>query len=206
VSLRAVPYPPSGAIVRIPDAIWSHALAVVRDYAGRGRERGKHGSEALVYLGGTSVGSEILVSGLYVLNHPPQGDRVVVTPAEARWLLRTMRARDEKLVAQVHSHRGRAGHSFGDDLNATSFHDGFLSIVVPRFGVAVNGLSQCVVLEFRDGGFVELGPAEQERRIKVYAQVVERRGDAAAAGHVEEGCEWWARFARRLRSIARKPR
>src|SRR5918996_2535405 len=111
MSARDVPYPPPGYPVRISDAIWAGAIDTVRDYAMRGDERGRRGSEALVCVGGVVAGDEMIVTGLYRLNHEPQGDRVVVTPEESRWLLRTLSARDEKLIGQLHSHRGLAGHS-----------------------------------------------------------------------------------------------
>src|SRR5204862_8073148 len=117
-----------------------------------------------------------IVTGLYRRNHAPQGDRVVVAPEEARWLLRTLRARDEKLVGQLHSHRGLAGHSPGDDVWATSFHEGFLSIVVPRFGAGVTAPVDCAVLEYRDGRFVPLGRDEVEQRIRLYPATTEHGG------------------------------
>lgn len=174
MTARAAPYAPPGYAVRIPDAIWQATLETVRAYASRGHERGRRGSEALVYLAGIVSGQEIVVTGLYRLDHAAQGDRVVVTPAESRWLVRTLHARDEKLIGQLHSHRGRAGHSFGDDVYATSFHEGFLSIVVPRFGRAVTWPQQCRVLEYREGMFVELEGEEVRRRLRVEPQLVER--------------------------------
>lgn len=203
MTVRAAPYPPPGAIVRIPDHLWEAALAVMRRYAQLGADCGTRGSEALVYLAGAVAGGELLVTSLYRIDHVPQGDRVVVTRAEARWLVRTLRARDEKLVGQLHSHRSWAGHSHGDDLHATSFHEGFISIVVPRFGAGIVSSAQCAVLEFRRGEFVELSSEEVERRIKVYPQIARSRAD----DHPELGEEgWWRGFAKRLKSIAPRPR
>lgn len=124
VSARDVPYPPVGYNVRVPDAIWDDALATVRCYAARDGAGRQRGSEALVYLAGVVAGDGMIVTGLYRLDHAPQGDRVKVTPGESRWLLRTLSARDEKLIGQLHSHRGLAGHSHGDDIWATSFQRG----------------------------------------------------------------------------------
>jgi hypothetical protein len=39
------------------------------------------------------------------------------------------------IQAQVHTHPGEAFHSTCDDLGAVAAHDGFLSIVVPDFGM-----------------------------------------------------------------------
>ena len=196
MSARDVPYPTPGYTVRVPDATWDSALVTVRAYGARGR-----GSEALVYLAGVVAGDEMIVTGLYRLEHAPQGDRVAVTPEESRWLLRTLSARDEKLIGQLHSHRGLAGHSHGDDIWATSFHEGFLSIVVPFFGRGVTAPSECAVLEYRGGRFIDLDDAEVEHRIHVYAPVVARAGVVVGTG--ENG---WTRFVQRLKSIARRRR
>jgi len=200
VTARATPYPPSGYAVRIPDPIWRAALETVRAYASRGRERGRRGSEALVYLAGVVAGQEMIATGLYRLHHAAQGDRVVVTPEESRWLVKTLRVRDEKLIGQIHSHREMSGHSPGDDLGATSFHEGFLSVVVPGFGHGVALPEDCAVLEFRGGAFAELDREEVKRRVRVDPQLVER-----ALMH-EPGKGWWLRFEKRLRSIGRKRR
>ena len=202
MSARSTPYPPSRYAVRVGELIWDGALATVRAYATLGAERGQRGSEALVYLGGVVRGEEMIVTGLYRLHHEPQGDRVAVTPEEARWLLETLRARDEKLVAQLHSHRGRAGHSFGDDAWATSFHEGFLSIVVPHFGATATAPVDCAVLEYRNGEFVQLGHEEVARRIHPYPETVERVALPAAA--TASTVKPWRAFAQRLQSIAPK--
>lgn len=201
MSARAVPYRPPGYTLRVSDTIWDGALETVRDYGSRGEHRGERGSEALVYLGGVVAGDEMIVTGLYRLNHAPQGDRVVVTPNESRWLLRTLSTRDEKLIGQLHSHRGRAGHSPGDDAWATSFHEGFLSVVVPYFGRDVTTPMQCAVLEYRDGQFVELDEAETGRRIQIYAPVAARVATFEVA---KVGESRWNAFAQRLKSIVRK--
>jgi hypothetical protein len=201
VTARAANYPPAGYSVRIPDAIWCGALDTVREYGTRGYERGRRGSEALVLFGGVVAGDEMIVTGLYRLNHEPQGDRVVVTPAETRWLLRTLSARDEKLIGQLHSHRGHAGHSLGDDASATSFHQGFLSIVIPFFGRDVTTPMQCAVLEYRAGTFVDLDENEVACRVQIYAPVTSR---AAGAEPAKGGARRWSAFVQRLKSIARR--
>jgi hypothetical protein len=146
VNRRGRPYPQAGFRLCLPDRIWQGALEVLREYAALGRGPFGRGSEGLVYLGGVVAEQELIVTGLYVLAHEAQGDQVVVGEAEARWLLHALRTRDEKLIAQVHSHRGRAGHSHGDDVHATSFHAGFVSIVVPRFAAQVTTVQECAVL------------------------------------------------------------
>jgi hypothetical protein len=207
VSARGVPYPPSGYRLRMPDSLWDGALTTMRAYATLGSsEFGERGSEALVYLGGVVAGAEMIVTGLYRLNHPPQGDRVVVTAEEARWLLRSLRARDEKLVGQLHSHRGLAGHSPGDDAWATSFHEGFLSIVVPHFGAGVTMPFDCAVLEYHGGRFVAVETRDVEQRIRVSAAIAEHGQPVGRAKEARGREGRWRAFAARLKSIAPKRR
>ena len=53
------------------------------------------------------------------------------------------------LLAQVHSHPGDFGHSYGDDLTASSYRKGYISIVVPNWGLIVlEDLSRCYVHEY----------------------------------------------------------
>lgn len=205
MSARATPYPPAGYQLRIPADIWDNALATMRIYATLGSsELGERGSEGLVYLGGVVAGDEMLITGLYRLNQEPQGDRVVVTPEEARWLLKSLRARDEKLVGQLHSHRGPAGHSPGDDIWATSFHEGFLSMVVPWFGAGVTRPNDCAILEYRGGRFVELARDEVDGRIDVYAEIDEHRAQVTIAREAARKEGRWRAFVARLQSIAPK--
>lgn len=53
------------------------------------------------------------------------------------------------LLAQVHSHPGDFGHSHGDDLTASSYRKGYISIVVPDWGlIDLPDLSRCYVHEY----------------------------------------------------------
>lgn len=190
---RLAPYPGPGFRVRIPAEIWVLTLDAIRGYANRSGPTGRKGSEALVYFSGVPTLTEVVVTGLLELGHLPQGDRVAVTRGEARWLVRSLAARDEKLVAQVHSHRELAGHSAGDDMWATSFHEGFVSIVVPRFGINVNSVTECAVLEYQGGTFRDLPPDEVAQRFLIQPQ-------RALMKEVAEESRWSA-FARKLKSI-----
>lgn len=205
---RSDPYPAPGYHIRLPTSIWAASLDELRRYASLGGSHRHPGSEALVYLGGVVAGDEMIVTSLYLLDHAPQGGSVAVTDAEAKWLLRALRARDEKLVGQVHSHLGAAGHSLGDDLHATSFHDGFLSIVVPRFGHGISFVSDCAVLEFRDGAFVDLDDDEVDSRLRVVSQVVHRDTGADTHGHITPNAteSRWSRFVLRPRLTGRRRR
>jgi hypothetical protein len=199
MTARSTPYPRAGSYqLRVPANIWEQALDTIRSYGASRTTIGPKGSECLVYLAGIVANDEtVVVTALYELGHEPQGGSVVVAAQEARWLLRALSNRDEKLIAQVHSHREGAGHSRGDDAHATSFHDGFISIVVPRFGKNVAGLQDCAVVEYTNGSFMELPKSEVHRRFTVQPPVVLCRPYPTS---IAEGP--WQRFVQKLKSIA----
>lgn len=167
MSRRRIPYPGAGASVVVPDEIWARGLEVVRSYA-------PLRSEALVFWSGLVAGDSLQVTGLLLPHHRPQGGCVRLTDVESRWVLRTLHERDEKLIAQVHSHPGDAFHSWGDDQGAASFHPGYLSVVVPRLGRGVTALEECEVLEFEDGKFIPLSKVDIARRFRISPLVEER--------------------------------
>ncbi len=185
-------YPAPGSRVRIPRSLWLAALETIRLY-------GRLESEGLVYFAGV-VGSptDLVVTSLHRLHHLPQGDRVAVTPEESRNLLRVLRERDEKLIAQLHSHRGSAFHSWGDDAYATSFHPGFLSLVVPKFGAGMTKVAECGVFEFDGDTFRQLDARQVAARVVIFGEVVMF---APAPQSVAKESRW-RRFARKLRLIA----
>ncbi len=165
---RRVPYPGAGATVHVPAEIWQRSLEVLRLY-------GIVGSEGLVFWGGTITADTIQVTGLYIPAHEPQGGHVKVTAEEGRWLLRRLKDRDEKLVAQFHSHGGLAGHSDGDDERAASAHEGFISIVAPYFAREVTAPHQCGVHEYDGCRFHRLSDDDVCRRIVIVGLFAERR-------------------------------
>jgi hypothetical protein len=192
MTARASQFPGPGYRLRIPATLWSTAVATLRAYRALD-------SEGLAYLGGVVCGAdEVAVTSVIRIGHAPQGDAVRVTGSESRWLVRTLRARDEKLIAQMHSHRGGAHHSGDDDAHATSFHDGFLSIVVPRFGRGSDGPATTRFYEIRGGEFVPVGGKELERRVSLVAEVVDLRPFAV------ERRPLWKVFVQKVKRIGRK--
>ncbi|MCI0590815.1 MAG: Mov34/MPN/PAD-1 family protein [Gammaproteobacteria bacterium] len=163
---RRVPYPGSGSRYYIPALIWDESLQALRWY-------GSYLSEGLVFWGGVVGGvGEILVTSLLVLNHAPQGGAVRPTLEEMRAVLHALQARDEKLVAQVHTHPGEAFHSLGDSQSPASFHPGYISIVIPHFGQDVRSLTHCSVYEYQDE-FVALVQSDIVNRFVIQEQVVQ---------------------------------
>jgi hypothetical protein len=201
MTARSVAYPGGRFELRMSRRLWDEALERLRWY-GRPDGINRTGSEGLLLLGGVIAADIAVVTGLYGLNHVPQGDRVVVSADEARWLVRALRSRDEKLLAQIHSHRHEGEHSAGDDLWATSFHPGFVSIVVPRFARTVLAAEECGFFEYRDGHFTRWTLDEVVQRFVIIDDVAER-------GRALLGIPWegrWKAFVQRLRSIGRPRR
>jgi hypothetical protein len=165
---RRVPYPGADVTVHVPTEIWHRSLEVLRLY-------GSVGSEGLVFWGGTITAASIQVTGLYIPGHEPQGGRVKLTREEGHWLLHRLQERDEKLLAQFHSHGESADHSDGDDERAASAHVGFFSLVAPDFGREVAMPTQCGVHEYNGTGFRRLGEDEVSQRIVIEALFEEHR-------------------------------
>ena len=192
-SRRSVRYPGSGSRFYIPEPIWEETLNAIRRY-------GIFDSEGLVYWGGiVGATSETLVTSVLILNHLPQGGRVKPTRKEMRNLLRELRRRDEKLVAQIHSHKYSAFHSLGDNQNATSYHQGFVSLVAPNFGRGVTMPWDCAIYEF-EGEFRPLSSREIRERFKVQKLVV----TLAPWQAYSKGTSLWKYLSRKLKSIAHK--
>jgi hypothetical protein len=155
----------------VPVEIWQRSMAMLREY---GRQR----SEGLVFWGGVVNAAGAYVTGLYLPRHAADGAHAMLTAEQSRWLLRRLRSRDEKLLAQVHSHPGAAYHSPGDDDGATSFHEGFLSIVVPEFARGEPNLGQSAVFEFAGGAFAQLAQREVPSRIRLLSFIEDRAPQA----------------------------
>jgi hypothetical protein len=205
---RRVAYPGSGGTVYIPRPIWEETLEWMRHY-------GQHASEGLVFWGGVTEGrGSATVTCLVAPNHAAMGGTVKLPPELSRALVRSHRDLDLKLVAQVHSHGGAwVGHSGGDDEHAASFHDGYLSLVVPDFGAGVTRPDECGVHEFRKdlGGFVRLDNAEVQRRLCLEPVLVVLQDGPAPPEPLEMEREpwyrrWWNGWRRRLSTNgSRKP-
>ena len=194
---RAINYPGAGCHFYLPQDIWDKTVVALRDY-------GQFQSEGLVYWGGiVGAADEIIVTSLLKLNHPPQGGCVRPSSKEMRVLLRTLRGRDEKLVAQIHSHPAQAFHSPGDSQHATSFHHGFMSIVLPNFGEGVRSLFDCAVFEFR-GSFEALTYEEISVRFAVQPSVVDLTPSISKTVEGKERRTPWSALSQKLRSIVFK--
>lgn len=163
---RAIPYPGAGSRFYISTSIWEQTLLVITRYRA-------HYSEGLVFWGGIiGATGEVYATTLYIPNHSPQGARARPDVPSMRKMVRSLHARDEKLVAQIHSHPDQAFHSFGDDENAASYHEGYISIVIPRYGQGIKELNRCGIFEFDGNSFQKLSNVETKNRFVIQEQVV----------------------------------
>lgn len=116
------------------------------------QKRGRHKQEGLVlWAGAPSPNAEEAYIVSYIV--PKRGHWGGGVKLDARTLLKLseeLEKRDFLLLAQVHSHSGDFGHSWGDEKRATSFRLGYISIVVPNFALSdIHNLSMCYVYEYK---------------------------------------------------------
>jgi len=168
ITRRSIPYPNEVRKLHVPLPIWKNTISYFQEYS-------RHESEGLVFWGGgVGAAKELYVSSVIKINHKAQGYRVAPNQEEMRFLVRTLRERDEKLLAQVHSHPEIAYHSWGDDENPTAFFNGFFSIVVPDFGINVSEITQCAVFRYSDR-FVQLSLDEVIESVLIIDPIVDLR-------------------------------
>lgn len=174
---RRVDHPGAGARVYLPQRTWRDSLELLREYASEDSER------MVLWSGVVGRAAELLVRTIVVPDHEPQGWRVDINRSLWRGLLHAMRRQDQMLLAQVHSHPGEAYHSEGDEAWPAEHSDGFLSVVVPRFGVDVTELTDCAIYEYRlegaSGRFHELSEDEVEDRFFFEHEIVRAVDDAS---------------------------
>lgn len=196
---RSVAYPGPGAQWVIPQRLLEQTFQYLCRY-------GTCRSEGLAYWAGSiGASSENVVQVLLLINHRPQGPRVEVTGQEVRLVLRALRRLDLKLLAQVHSHPGEAFHSYGDDEHATSFHPGFLSVVVPDLGQTQPTLESCALYEYHEG-FRHLSQQEVRERLRILPEAVELQsspwGHATLKKHRSQAI--WSTLKRIVKQTAHK--
>ena len=101
------------------------------------RRGGMLGEERVVlWLAKASAQPSLLVTEVYEPAQIAAVDYFRLPPASMQALMRHLRIKRLKIVAQVHSHPGRAFHSEVDDEWAIIRHRGALSLVLPQFAAA----------------------------------------------------------------------
>ena len=134
------------------------------------RAAGREGNEGLALWSGVQEGSSFAVRTLTTPNQralrSAEGICVVVDGDALHEVNVAVFKRGERLLAQVHSHPGRAYHSSMDDRYAVVASPGALSLVVPDFAVGPFEVSRCAVYRLtRPGVWVEVPRREAESLI-----------------------------------------
>jgi hypothetical protein len=91
-----------------------------------------------------------------------------------------------RLIAQVHSHPGRAYHSEADDSYAVATREGSFSIVVPDFGEGKADIHQWAIFQLRNAAWTELSHEE-------IATVFSVQGSINNQETTKKWLGWWRR-------------
>jgi len=161
----------------IPDRIEKFyvSTAVLRETQAYIEEHGAEGTEAYVFWAGAVADREAYISTCVYPTANARHGGVKVPLRKMTEINLELRDRDQIVLAQVHSHPGVARHSPVDEEKAVSFHEGFVSIVVPDFGeTPVYDLRDCGVYVYTAGdGWQLLDEAEVEDRFAIEETVLE---------------------------------
>lgn len=161
----------------IPDTIETYyvSTAVLRETQRYIEEHGQRGQEAYVFWAGAAIEHEAYITTcVYPTANVHHGG--VKVPLDTMTDINlALRDRDQVILAQAHSHPGKALHSPVDEERAVSFHDGFASIIVPDFGeTPIYDLRDCgVYIYTADSDWRLLDDAEIEKRFTIEETVLE---------------------------------
>lgn len=135
--------------------------AVVQSTLRTLRQFGEHRLEGLVlWLGKIEPGKAHVIRAFTPDQHPVSDEDGVGYFVRGDTLFELNRGLEEtglRLIAQVHSHPGRAYHSKTDDRYAIVTVDGGLSLVVPNFGQAPADPTSWAVYRLARGQWQALG-------------------------------------------------
>lgn len=161
----------------IPDQIEKFYVptAVLRETQEFIERHGAEGTEAYVFWAGAVADGEAYVTTCVYPTANARHGGVKVPLQKMTEINLELRDRDQLVLAQVHSHPGVARHSPVDEEKAVSFHEGFVSIVVPDFGeTPVYDLRDCGVYVYTaEDGWRLLGDGEIEERFAIEDTVLE---------------------------------
>ena len=149
--------------------------AVLRETQRYIEAHGAEGTEAYVFWAGAVADGEAYVTTCVYPTANARHGGVKVPLRKMTEINLELRDRDQLVLAQVHSHPGVARHSPVDEEKAVSFHEGFVSIVVPDFGeTPVYDLRDCGVYVYTaTEGWRLLDDGEVEDRFVIEETVLE---------------------------------
>lgn len=121
----------------------------------------------LIWTGELMEGGCARIRAVVAFTGPADDCSAEPSPEDLARLREHLRGTKEFVFAQIHSHAQEAFHSLMDSVNAFSFKRGFLSVVVPHYGIVkMKDLSECAVYEL-DGGWRLWGAEEVAERVVV---------------------------------------
>lgn len=124
--------------------------AILFETIARLRNGGLRNERVVLWLGKASAAPPEPVAEVYEPEQITAIDYFRLPPPSMRALMAHLRTRRLKILAQLHTHPGRAYHSEVDDEWAIVRHVGALSLVLPRFAAATtveNFLVQAMTYE-----------------------------------------------------------
>lgn len=119
----------------------------------RGGERGEE--RVMFWLSTAVVRTPAPIVEVYEPDQVAEVDYFRLPPASMQTLMNHLKSTRRRIVAQIHTHPGRAFHSDVDAKWAIVRHVGALSLVLPRFAVATtpeNFLEEVMTYEYSPGG------------------------------------------------------
>lgn len=133
----------------------AETLEILRRGGSRREER------VVLWLAGPSQHPPARVVEVYEPEQITAIDSFELPPHSMRALMAHLATSRRRIVAQIHTHPGRAFHSKADDEWAIIRHAGALSLVLPRFAAQTttpNFLDQAMIYEFSPEGQWVLTP------------------------------------------------
>lgn len=112
--------------------------------------------EGIAYLYGLTDGTTTLVVGAARPQARTSPGSFEVSSVAVARVLRAIDLAGLQLVGQAHSHPEDAYHSAGDEAGARMAYQGFVSIVLPHYGIGLPSLAGCAAYFFHEHHFVEL--------------------------------------------------
>lgn len=112
--------------------------------------------EGVLYLYGLASGSATLILGAIrpaAITGPGSFEVSAIAMAK---VIRTVSDFGLHVVGQLHTHPSLAYHSEGDEEGARIAYEGFVSIVIPDYGVHLPSMRGAAIYRFREGRFQQL--------------------------------------------------
>ncbi len=140
------------------------------------RASGEHGCEEFAFWSGRLIDGRIGIVTRVFRPRSSQSRGHVTIDDDAQLLAMTdlVHEHDELVLCQLHTHPADAFHSPADDEGALTDEIGFLSLVLPQFGVG--GLAAAETFRRGDQGWEHEGRAIETGLVRVFGDVLRYEG------------------------------